>query len=129
MKRSCSRTRKRFGLAAQRTNSDFEDLIFIPQLSGAILAMINLTAALLLSPARVFKRSRLARCVSLAFSIGVLLCALPVPAAAYTDPGSVGLVIQVVLAGVAGTLFGIQKFLRRILGKYKQNHGDDNQGA
>jgi hypothetical protein len=68
------------------------------------------------------------RRASAAFILVVILCSLPRQAAAYTDPGSVNLILQVVAAGFAGVAFGFQKFIRRLFRRRKTTQPSDNHG-
>jgi hypothetical protein len=52
-----------------------------------------------------------------ALPVGVLLLCLPTRAAAYTDPGSATLLLQVLLAVFAGVLYRLRNLLRRVVRK------------
>jgi len=48
------------------------------------------------------------------FAVGVSL-AFPAPAAAYIDPGTGSLVLQMLIAGALGAAFAVKRFWRKIV--------------
>ena len=55
----------------------------------------------------------------------ILMSALPSAAHAYIDPGSGALLWQMLVAGFAGVLFYVGKFVLRVRGKGKKSEEDE----
>lgn len=57
----------------------------------------------------------------------LILLAIATPALAYIDPGSGSMILQVILAGILGSLFAIKVFWQKVVAFFKRLTGKNNQ--
>lgn len=62
---------------------------------------------------------RIGRCASTAFAVVLVLLATPRPAAAYLDPASGSMILQLILGGVAGAAVAARLFWRRLTARWR----------
>jgi hypothetical protein len=66
---------------------------------------------------------KLGKRVSLALAAVLVVLATPRPAAAYLDPASGSMILQLVLGGVAGAAVAARLFWRRLTARWRRQDG------
>ena len=68
------------------------------------------------------------RTVITTFGMSIIFCTVPSPAWAYIDPGTGGMLLQLLLGGVAGALVVVKIYWARVREVFMRTiHGDKNE--